>query len=290
MKPLKILINYDYASLPLLCAEMFEFALRKRDDVEVYRAGQLDPSKADLVFNTLPGDSWSSGPLTAWWDIESCNYNRPDQFGSDLVLAPYHIPDDVYPKGKTYLFPFGTDLDYWHACPELTKYDVGFVGREDLDRVKRVKWLDFLQDHVNLLRTNGIPRGEEMSKLLSQAKIILQITGDAKGGVMETRFFECGSIGLLAHDITHTNKEDMEWAAVPDYHFIAYKDEKEMVEKIWNVLENGDTRIEMKTRAIKNIERNHTYDVRARQLLEQIGYLKGKGLPDYHKKLPKWQD
>jgi len=282
---------YDYTDSMLSCAEMVEDAFRRREDCVVYRVGEINPEDADLAFNTLPNGGFYEAPITIWWDIEACNYFVTENFNhSNIVLAPYTVGQDIYPKGKTFFFPFATDPTKWYHHPEQPiKYDVGFVGREDLNRHKRVEYLDYLEGRVTLLRTNGIPRGKETSKLLSQAKIILQVTGDALGGVMETRFFEVGLVGLLASDYHKFNKEDMDWAAVADYHYVAFETKEEMVEKIGRVLKDKRLRLKMRKRAFKNYRKNHTYDARVRKLLEHIGFLKGKGLENLHSKRSVWE-
>jgi hypothetical protein len=284
---LKLLITYNYAeehALKLLCARMLEDAFRRREDVDVFHTGEIESADADVVFNTLPLGNAVAGRLTAWWDIEACSYHKTNCFGWDIVLTPYSCGDDyVYPEGKTFLFPFATDPNYWCWQPEVEEtYDVGFVGRGDGDRHKRMEWLHYLNDHVNLLWTDHVERGAPVSQLLSSAKILVQVSGDAAGGVMETRFFEYGLIGPIAADITDTNRRDMEWAAEPDYHFIAFETKEEMVEKIQRILADDKARLQMFSRAQANYLARHTYDVRAREFLETIGFLKGSGLPDFH--------
>lgn len=283
---MKVLFTYNYAEEPilkLLCARMLEDAFRRRDDVEVFHTGEIEGRDADVVFNTLPIGDVAQGKFTVWWDIEACSYHKTEYFGSDMVLAPYSTGEDyLYPEGKTFLFPFATDPNHFVRQSVEQVYDVGFVGREDNNRGRRVEYLDYLGGKVNLLRTNEVERGIPVSRLLSSAKILLQVSGDAAGGVMETRFFEYGLIGPLAADMTATNRRDMEWAAHPDYHFIAYETKEEMAEKIQAILADEDALDIMFDRAKKNYLERHTYDVRAREFMETIGFLKGPGLPDFH--------
>ena len=66
-KPLKLPITYNYGEEPilkLLCARMLEDAFRRREDVEVFHAGEIEPADADVVFNTLPLGNAVSGRLT----------------------------------------------------------------------------------------------------------------------------------------------------------------------------------------------------------------------------------
>jgi hypothetical protein len=286
-KPLKLLITYNYAEEPilkLLCARMLEDAFRRREDVDVFHTGEIEPADADVVFNAPPLGNVVAGKLTAWWDAEACSYHMTKYFDSGIVLAPYSCGDDyVYPAGKTFLFPFATDPNYWCKDRDVEEvYDVGFVGRGDGNRHRRMEWLHYLNEHMNFLWTDHVERGTPVSQLLSSAKILVQVSGDAAGGVMETRFFECGLIGPMAADITDTNRRDMEWAAEPDYHFIAFETKEEMVEKIQRMLADDKARRLMFTRAKANYLKRHTYDVRAREFLETIGFLRGPGLPEFH--------
>jgi len=285
----KVQINYDYNNTPLSCGNMLESAFRRRKDIEVYRWGEIETNKCDFVLNTeaqfaRPHD----GQMTAWWDIEACSYRVMGEMSSDIVLAPYTYALEDYPD-HAYFFPFASSPEFkYYPCDY--EYDLMFIGREDINRNERVKLLDFLQSQpINFYRGNGFPRGEEVSRQLSKSKILLQRSGDA-GGVMETRFFEIGPINVLAVDIHEGNRGDLEWAGVPDYHYIEYKNQYELLDKLRFYIKNDKARELMLKRARKNYELNHTYDVRVRQLLETIGFLKGKGLEKLYGKRKKWAE
>jgi len=287
---LKLAISYNYAEEPmlkLLCARMLEDALRRRDDVEVYQVGQTD--KVDVLLGAQPDGPGQEAPLVVWWDNEACSDLRTGwKDTADIVLAPYRCDNRDYPGSKTYFFPFATDPRLWHYWPCEPEYDVGFIGREDNNRVRRVQVLGFLQESgLNLLRGNGIERGPAVCKMLSKCQIILQCSGEAGGGVMETRFFEVGLVGPMAVDITKINRDDFYWAGVPDYHYIAYKSREELLEKITAALVDEEYLPQMRQRAVANHMARHTYDVRAQALLEQIGFLKGPGLLSYHARRPR---
>lgn len=288
MSTLKLLITYNYEEdqqLGLLCARMLEDAFQRREDVEVFRDGDVRAQDADVVFNTLPAGNIQGGKITAWWDIEACNFHREDQFASTIVLAPYNCETDyLYPADRTYLFPFATDPQHWHRHPTPYEYDTGFIGRGDGNRQKRLEWLNYVNEHIaTMLWTNGVARGEAVSKRLSAAKTLLQVSGDAGGGVMETRFFELGLIGPMIVDLTDINRRNFYWAAWPDVHFVGVENQYQMVDAILRLSADDAARELMFERATKNYLERHTYDVRAREFLETIGFLKGPGLPKFHK-------
>lgn len=263
-----VLLTYRYQDSPLSVANMFEEALRRQ--CTVYHYGEVNPNEVDIVFNTLadPGHPYPKGKLNIWWDIEACSYHRPDQY-TDIVLAPYTYHVDQYPK-DTFFFPFATDPKYWDRHDVPNQWEVAFIGREDLDRTKRVEYLDHLaQQNFKFLRANGVPRGPEVAKQLSASKIILQVSGDA-GNVLETRFFETGLCGVIAADRTENNAQDLDDVAVADYHYISYTTKEEMVDKIAWMLEDDTAREAMRLRAYDNYINNHTYDVRVTQLLNHI--------------------
>lgn len=287
---LKVVVCWKYEEEPfckLATGRMLGEAFARRDDIELHRSGEV--SDADLVFNTLPLGSVENGAITVWWDTEACSYQCPQYFDdSDLVLAPYTCQGAVYPEGKTYLFALATDPNYWHYWPCEPEYDIGFVGKEDGARAKRRALLDFLQQRgVNLLKTNEIERGVPVSQLLSKARVILQCAGELGGGVMEERFFVTGLIAPVAADVTEANRADLEWAAIPDHHFIAYDSGEELVAKLESMVATEGVLEQMRIHATANYLQRHTYDARVRALLEQIGFLKGPGLPDYHAPRPK---
>lgn len=284
----KVQINYDYNNTPLSCGNMIESAFRRRNDLEVYRWGEIETNKCDLVFNTeakyaRPHD----GQMTVWWDIEACSYLVSGEFNSDLILAPYTYALEQYPKDKTYFFPFANSPEFKYYPCEY-EYDLMFIGREDINRNARVELLNWLEKQdIRFFRGNGFPRGEDVSRQLSKSKILLQRSGDA-GGVMETRFFEIGPINLIAVDLNENNRSDFEWAGIPDIHYIAYESGEELIEKIKKL--DDFERLKMLSASRSNFEKNHTYDVRVRQLLETIGFLKGPGLEKLHDKRKTWSD
>lgn len=286
----KVLISYAYNDTPLSCGNLIEMAFRRREDVEVYRLGEIDPMDADMCFNTEAKSERPHGKFTVWWDIEACSYRVNGEFGSHIVLAPYTIVPEEYPRDKTYFFPFATDPTQfnYHECEP--KYDLMFIGREDVNRTKRIEYLDFVYSTLgySMFRSNGYPRGEAVSRVLSEGKILLQVSGDAEKGVLETRFFEIGLINVLACDRHENNREDLDWAGVPDYHYIAYDSKEELLEKVQKVAKDDAYRARMKARARDNYLKNHTYDVRVRQLLETVGFLKGDGLDKLHDRRRRW--
>lgn len=283
---LKLIISYKYEEEPilkLLCARMLEDAFRRRPDVEVYHTGEIDSAAVDVVFNTLPLGNAEVGKITAWWDIEACNFMKTDWFQSDVVLAPYHLPEEGRYPPQTYLMPFATDPQFWRYHPCEYGFEVGFVGRGDGNRSKRMEWLHYIHDALGdaMLWGNGIERGAPVSWALSRAKVLLQVSGDAAGGVMETRFFEIGLIGPLVVDVTDVNRRDYEWAATPGYHFEWAETKEQMLEKALWLAQHDAEREAMFARARDNYMARHTYDVRAREFLETVGFLKGAGFPRF---------
>lgn len=284
MAKLKVVVCWKYDEERIshvVTARMLEEAFARREDMEVHRSGEI--KDADLVFNALPLGSTEKGRITVWWDSEACSYQCPQYFDADIVLAPYTCEGVVYPEGKTYLFPNATDPNFFYYWPCEPEYDIGFVGKEVDSRETRRELLDYLeQTDLNLLRVNNVERGVPVSQLLSKARVILQCAGEMGGGVLEERFFMAGLIAPVAADITPNNRADMEWAAIPDHHFIAYENAEELVAKVKSMIATEGALETMRLHATANYLTRHTYDVRVRDLLEQIGFLKGPGLPDYH--------
>jgi hypothetical protein len=291
MEKIKVLFTYKYNDTPLSCPNMLETAFRRREDVEVYRMGEISPDDADVSFNTLARiDNYPKSKITVWWDIEACSYHCPEYFDADIVLAPYTYHPEIYPKDKTYFFPFAYDPLNWKNIPYNFEYDVSFVGRTDGTRVERTQYLEYFKDNFkgSFNWTNGIERGIRMSQLLSKTKIALQVSGD-DGNVMETRFFEIGPIALLAADRRITNQLDLDWAAVADKHYIAYNSKEELVKKVERVLKDEKLFLKMRKDAFENYRLNHTYDSRVQAFLETIGFIKGRGLPKFHEPRERWK-
>ena len=273
----RVAVGYNRAEEPvlkLLCARMLEDAFRRREDCI------LATDSLDLAVNTLPLGEIHQGTVTAWWDIESCTYQKREYFNSDLVLVPYH-GETKYPADRTYLFPFATDPEHWRYHPCVPEYDVGFLGREDCDRTRRARTLKTLQEYFGdrMLRTNNIERGEPASRLLSKCRITLCPMGDALGGVMETRFFEISTIQPMAVEVTETNSSDLQWAATPGAHYIPYSEDAELIYTLERYLQNPHELQTLALAARRHFSRHHTYDSRAAELLELVQT--GKGLSPF---------
>lgn len=271
---MNIYFNFNHQDGSILkVGTMLMDALCRRADI----TRVTEPDQADVIFDCEPRMEKIKGKFTVWWDNEACNDHCLNGYDYDLILAPYTSRLDQYPLEKTYFFPFATEPREFYRVETDYRWDAGFAGREDLDRVKRVEYLDYFQKNFkgSFLRTLGVPRGHDTSELMSQVKVILQVAGDALKGVMETRVFEMGGIGLLAIDRSDINADDLDWYAKADYHYISYKSKPELVEKVTAVVNDEKLWKAMRDRGIQNVLERHTYDVRAQQLVD---HLKGKKL------------
>jgi len=148
--------------------------------------------------------------------------------------------------------------------------------------------LDYLQSNIDsFLRTNELSRDVATGQILSTCKLSLQVSGDA-GHVMETRMFEIGLINPMLADRTDSNKIDMDWAFEPNTHYIPYNSKEEMVSLAREWAADEYALALMISNARENIYINHTYDVRARQLIE---IFEGESsLPLIHEKRKTWSE
>ena len=164
MDRIKVGVNWQEQHL-LQCAKLLKKGFNEIERVEV-----VDPTrKCDLVVNTLPDCGFIRGKKSVWWDLETAEFQRPQYFDmSDAIFYPNHKNVGFYKtwKKKSFFLPLATDPDYFHYYKVPMKYDIVFVGREDMNRESRVEGLNVLEGHClkkgyKFLRTNVIKRGKE---------------------------------------------------------------------------------------------------------------------------------
>lgn len=273
----KVIVNYR-RDHDLCCGELLAKGFSQIPRVKLLPKDTTE--KADLVVNTLPDNGIIIGKQTVWWDLETAEFQYSQFFNKvDAIFYPNHKNVQVYDpwKHKSYFLPLATDPDYFHYYEVPTEYDVVFVGREDTNRQTRVSGLGALEAHCKakgykFLRDNGIPRGEETSKVISSGKLTIQIAGLRN---LEQRVFENSPIRPQLVDVQEENEKEMQLIDPGLKSFIPYYykdgDWSDLLNKVDYYLEHMDEAEKIVEHARKHFFAYNTYEMRARQILDIIG-------------------
>lgn len=251
------------------------------------RTKLVKPDDADLIVNTLPDNGFMNGQKkSVWWDLETAEFQCGQYFEqAHAIFYPNHKNVQAYEefKDKSFFLPLATDkklFHYWKIPEPYSefKYDIVFVGREDANRGTRVEGLNILEEHCkskgySFLRTNGIERGEETSKVISQGKLTIQIAGLRN---LEQRVFENSPIRPQLVDVQEENEMEMKLIDPDLKSFIPYYykegDWSDLLDKIDYYLVHDKEREAIVRYARKHFFANHTYKQRVERILEVCGF------------------
>ena len=253
----------------------------KKGFSEIERVELVEPSKkCDLIVNTLPDSGFIKGKINVWWDLETAEYQLTQYFNlADYIFYPNHKNIGKYEtwKDKSFFLPLATDPSYFHYYKVPMKYDIVFVGREDMNRESRVEGLNVLEGHClkkgyTFLRTNSIKRGKETSKVISSGKLTIQIAGLRN---LEQRVFENSPIRPQLVDVQEDNEMEMKLidpdlkSFVPFYYTPG--DWHDLLDKVDYYLAHPRKREQIVKNARELFFTKHTYKQRAERILEVVG-------------------
>ncbi len=269
IKP-SMLVVYDYEmppwqerikySMPFLMVE----ALKEYFDV--YTLKEKNETEVDCVFNTLPLGKeqrfFRKGKFTMFWNcvpLEGPLYEQTDK--CDLVFCAVPAMTSRYgDRGITLLQGVNP---YYNYVPCEFEYDVGFLGSER--EASRINMLNELEKHCKLLR-GSTTLGEETSKLLSKARLVLSIEDyfDREIGI-EHRFFTFGNIRpiLMFHTL------DFERVGFKEgVHYIGYHGTPDLLLKVDYYLVHMDEAEQIGKNLQTLFAEKHTYHDRAKKVYD----------------------
>ena len=275
MERIGVYVNWDKQH-QLQVALLLEEAFRYHPRTKIVK-----PEDADLIINTLPDKGWLDGKKkSVWWDLETAEFQCKQYFDlADAIFYPNHKNVQEYNewKDKSFFLPLATNKKYFHYHKVPFKYDIIFVGREDVNRQVRVEGLNALEEHCkkkgySFLRTNGIDRGEETAKVISSGRLTIQIAGLRN---LEQRVFENSPIRPQLVDVQEENEKEMRMISPKLKSFIPYYysigNWKDLLDKVDYHLVNMDKAEKIVKYARKHFFSNHTYKNRIDRILEVLG-------------------
>jgi len=269
---IKILINYEYQYYPFTTASYYEMAMRRRNDIEVFRLTDELPQDLDFILNIEPVGKFIKipGVKCAYYEIDNHviqgRENKYYDQADILYLAQWEFKD-FYTGYPAYDLPLAFDRQLHKPFPKVEeKYEIGMLGNDTYP--ERRKLLEQMKEHYVVLTGNAEP-GIPYSKKLSSCKMLFNFSMNKD---INMRVFESIGIGklLLTDRIPHLDKFFVE-----DEHYIGYSDWKELKMKIMYYQHRSCYRNQIARAGHAHGLKFHTYDNRLDLVLQDLAGEKG---------------
>ena len=205
--------------------------------------------------------------LKVFWSIDAHlslkrHLQIVDQHKINIVLNSTHRFVSAFNKKdvKSFWFPNCYSDDLIHPIDNVKKlYNIGFCGRY----VNRKRWIDLLYKQFKIKRDIMV-LGFNMVKAINSYKI--HFNRNYSNDVNYRTFETMGCRTLL---LTNNTDRLCDLVAIGK-HCIVYKDYKDCAQKIKFLITNPEARIEIENSGHQHVLKNHTYKVRAQQLVKLI--------------------
>lgn len=244
-------LNYDNFKIP------FEDIQKECDVIILLENYEQTPWLPDLS---------SVKKLKLFWSIDShcvlgshlmiCKKNK-----IDIVLNAIESDMAAFKKNhKVIYFPNAYPSDLIYHKPDVEKkYDIGFCGGDG----NRASWFDFLSKNVNFKRDDFVI-GNSMVNAINSYRIHFNrnIANDINYRTFET----LGVKTLLLTNYT----ENLENLFKIGEHLVIYDSQQDLLDKIKYYINNESEKNKIQEFGYKHVIENHTYDVRAKQIIDII--------------------
>lgn len=214
------------------------------------------------INNWIPDLSKFKG-LKLFWSIDShCNLhqhiNTCDKHKIDIVLNAVYGQENLF-KQKCIYFPNAYPEDLIKPIEPIKKInDVGFCG----NWLNRKQWVDHIEKNGINVKKDIFVIGDEMVEAINSYKIHFNrnLSFDINFRTFET----LGCKTLLLTNYT----PGLETLFNINENIVVYDNEFDLIDKIKYFLSNEEHRKNMEQKGYEHVLKNHTYDVRAKQLLD----------------------
>jgi len=277
----KMLYVYDYEQYPY--AERVPYSVSSLLEnslgayFEMFHLGEIEPLKADVVFNTLPMisrggtgiDLFIKGKITMFYNTVPLEWpaskKEVDQWSDqcDIVFVASDIEVPTYgDKGRVL---YSGVNPYYRYLPNVANYDIGFLGSEVVDY--RINFLNEIERTFKLFR-GAVPTGLGVpsARMLSKCRLVMSVEDyyeQDKG--IEHRFWTFGNVRpILMYDSRDLSKNFREGV-----HYIGYRSNEEFMEKAKYYLANMHEADEIGDNLIREFREKHTFFHRAEKIYDE---------------------
>lgn len=233
----------------------------------------------NFVLNVEPFNNVIKGNLwTGIWEIDtildraemnSDTWGTADSIFSSLATVPDRLSDY---KDRVNILMQAIDVDLHKFDKNIIQtHDFVFAGTTGIDNVyeKREIILKEAMSNFNGIISKKLPE-EDFFKLIHKGKVQLMCSGGRKyiqEGQCPQRFFE----GLVIGPVLTDWNLDLENTGLEDgVHFLSYRSEKEMIEKMKYLLDNHDISLQIAENGREAVYKLHTFENRVGDILKEI--------------------
>jgi len=237
----------------------------KRLGIDVRDAKNV--SNPECVLNIQPFSLLTGTHWTGLWHIDVC-------LNSDIPSVYYYLCNDVFVASDQMRTKYDKANVLFQACdpvlhkrvgePEYDYVVCGLMGgayNGERDRLHRI-----LADKFKSLDAGNGKKPEEYVKTLSKGRVQWVRTANTEGNyeMAAQRFFESLAIGPV---LTNWTKDLPLTGLIEDVDYMAYRTEKEMVTKMYSLINDPDLRNRIANNGRNKALMYHTYEHRLMSVL-----------------------
>jgi Glycosyl transferases group 1 len=171
--------------------------------------------------------------------------------------------------------PHAVEADLFTVTDQKRIYEVGWVGRLDgKEYAIRRRYVEGLKERFIMNEIDKYYLPHEMAKIYQQSKVVVNLSRDDHLDDANLRCFEVMAAGALL--ITPKPTELSELGFVEGTHYVTFQTESQMYELVEYYLRNTAERDVISQAANVLILQQHTYDARAKAILDTVDKNQGK--------------
>jgi Glycosyl transferases group 1 len=176
---------------------------------------------------------------------------------------------------QTICIPHAVEADLFTLADQGRIYEVGWVGRlEGKEYAIRRRYVKGLKERFIMNEIDQYYPPDEMAKVYQQSKVVVNLSRDDHLHDANLRCFEVMAAGALL--ITPNPTELSELGLVEGTHYVTFQTESQMYELVKYYLRNTVEREAISQAANVLILQQHTYDARAKAILDTVDKNQGK--------------
>jgi hypothetical protein len=181
-----------------------------------------------------------------------------------LYQTNYRVHFDEHPRGAVHWMPYACDTEVFRDLHLDRDLDVAFVGQLFGPRSQRSRILAELGRRYRINEQRYYLQSE-IPEVYSRAKIVINLP---IGDDLTFRFFEALSCGALL--LTKRAENGQEELFREDVHYVAFRSEQKLFDKIESFLRNEDKRTTIASAGHDEVVRRHSLAQRLKTLLENV--------------------
>lgn len=250
-------------------------------DIELEEVIKLCPERPAFVFHfesalpLLPRGLEKSSIPTVCFHVDTYAYTKRRIRWSYLFdhVAVFHPGyEQIFARSGhpgAFLLPHAVRREFYDSPEFEREYDVGWVGQiGGAGYQRRLEWLPKLEAKFHTNDWNRKYTLEEVAEVYRRSRVVVNIGRDDFPQDANLRVFEALASGALL--VTSVPTELTELGFAENEHFVAYRQENEIMALVEKYLGNETERRRIAGAARQKVLREHTYDVRVQTLLRRL--------------------